>query len=330
MKIPTETNVLVGEVQNLLQSSLEATEQQSLAGHGTKIVTTAASWLVDDLVAYALHDPASHGRLELILKSYASFKAVMCYRLAQQVWQLDPGLLPQRELIAQTLSNKGKLLSGIEIHPGAQIGRRFVLDHGYGTVIGETCLIGDDCYILSNVILGATGISSNRDGTRHPRIGNRVQIGSGARILGPVRIGSDVFISPLCVIVQDVPSKVKVCITNQVQLQKLNASTSRRYVSAFATEEHLHLAGDLPKTHEVNLVDAFHHKVPTLKFERTFSSPHHMEYRLNRVSDKMVEPTFPLHLHVSGNELDVTVMDPPGLNALVRQFQKADAGLSIL
>ena len=79
------------------------------------------------------------------------------------------------------------VLSGAEIHPAARIGRRFVLDHGYGTVIGETCEIGHDCYILCGVTLGARGIANNPDGKRHPRLGNNVEVGSGARVLGYVR-----------------------------------------------------------------------------------------------------------------------------------------------
>ena len=93
-----------------------------------------------------------------------------------------------------------------------------MLDHGHGTVIGETCEIGDDCYLLQSVILGATGIVSIPSIKRHPSLGNNVRVGGFARIFGPVNIGDNVLISPHCVITTDIPSNSKVRIVNQLQI----------------------------------------------------------------------------------------------------------------
>jgi serine O-acetyltransferase len=119
---------------------------------------------------------------------------------------------------AAIISNRGKLLSGAEIHHRCTIGRRFILDHGIGAVIGETTHIGDDCYVLGGVVLGATGISGNPFGKRHPTLGNRVQVGSFSSIFGPVSIGDDVFIGPHCVIKDDVPANAIVTLKSELQV----------------------------------------------------------------------------------------------------------------
>ena len=123
---------------------------------------------LEDLDAFCLKDPASFDKRNIVAHTSLPFSAVIHYRLAH-------GLLSGRfsfhhdiaELYSSLLSNRGKLKSGAEIHHKAIIGNRFVLDHGFGTVIGETSIIGEDCYFLGNVILGATGISNNPNGERH-------------------------------------------------------------------------------------------------------------------------------------------------------------------
>jgi serine O-acetyltransferase len=137
-----------------MECSLRPFERRHLGAALAGCLDRAVGLLREDLHAYASRDPASHGNPDLILETYATFQAVICYRLAQQLWRLIPEFGPVCEWVAQRLSNRGKVLSGAEIHPAASIGRRFVLDHGFGTVIGETCEIGDDCYILSGVTLG--------------------------------------------------------------------------------------------------------------------------------------------------------------------------------
>ncbi|MGO3132732.1 MAG: serine O-acetyltransferase [Alcaligenes sp.] len=174
----------------------------------------------EDLLAFSSKDPASQFDPVFILKHYTSFSAVLHYRLANWIFKNRsiPCLRRIDSHLPGALSRRGKLLSGAEIHYRSHIGRRFVLDHGMGTVVGETCTIGDDCYVLGGVILGARGISGNPSEPRHPIIGNRVQIGAASCILGRVCIGDDVFIGPNCIISKDVPAKSKVTIITSVQV----------------------------------------------------------------------------------------------------------------
>lgn len=183
----------------------------------------------EDLEAFAAKDPASHGSPEAIVRGYLSFRAVAHYRLAHaMVAMASCTHIGRAELLANVslISCRGKMLSGAEIHPRCKIGRRFILDHGWGTVIGETSLIGDDCYILGGVTLGATGISGNSSGKRHPTLGNRVQVGAFSRIFGDVSIGDDVFIGPNCVIKTDIaPGSI---VTLKTEVQVIRASDSSR------------------------------------------------------------------------------------------------------
>ncbi len=182
-----------------------------------------------DLEAYECRDPASHGQHEKIQTSYPSYLAVMRYRigsfLLQSNYFKDRYSCARIQIAVQNLSAKSRIEAGIEIHPAAIIGKRFVIDHGWGTVIGETTIIGDDCYILGCVTLGATGIANNPNGKRHPTLGNRVQIGAHVRVFGNVTIGDDVFISPYAIITKDVPKNMRVSLVNQ--LQHNNGSVNR-------------------------------------------------------------------------------------------------------
>ena len=121
-------------------------------------------------------------------------------------------------LYASMISSRGKVLSGAELHHKCRIGKRFVLDHGIGTVLGESSSIGDDCYLLGGVTLGARGIANNPKGKRHPSIGNRVQVGAFSRIFGAVSIGDDVFIGPHCTITEDIPAGSRVTLRTSVQI----------------------------------------------------------------------------------------------------------------
>ena len=115
---------------------------------------------------------------------------------------------------ARKISEHTKSITGIEIHPNATIGEYFIIDHGFGTVIGETSIIGDYCYILQGVILGSKGISNNNSNKRHPTIGNHVEIGAFCRLFGNITIGNNVFISPHNIITKDISNNTKV-ITKQ-------------------------------------------------------------------------------------------------------------------
>ncbi len=167
-----------------------------------------------DLKAFASKDPASQRNLEFIARTYTSYAAVLHYRLANYVYGLTLASADSASVVvyAGLISRRGKLLSGAEIHFGCEIGNRFVLDHGYGTVIGETTKIGHDCYILGGVVLGARSICNNSSGSRHPTLGDRVQVGAFASVLGPVSIGNDAMIGAHCLISEDVPAQHRVTL----------------------------------------------------------------------------------------------------------------------
>jgi serine O-acetyltransferase len=140
-------------------------------------------------------DPAAKSVLEIVL-CYPGFHAILCHRLAHRLYRMRIPLLPR------VISQISRFLTGIEIHPGATIGRRFFIDHGMGVVIGETAEIGDDVLIYQGVTLGGTG---KEKGKRHPTIGNQVVIGGGAKVLGDISIGNHVKIGAGSVVVKPVP-----------------------------------------------------------------------------------------------------------------------------
>ncbi len=142
-------------------------------------------------------DPAAKSVVEIIL-CYPGFQAILMHRLSHRLYRAQVPLLPR------VLSQISRFFTGIEIHPGARIGRRFFIDHGMGVVIGETSEIGDDCLFYQGVTLGGTG---NEKGKRHPTLGNRVVVGTGAKILGSIRIGDDVKVGAGSVVVHPVPDK---------------------------------------------------------------------------------------------------------------------------
>lgn len=167
-----------------------------------------------DLESFAEKDPSSNQDMRYVFKTYKSYYAVFMYRLANYLYYAG------RMTVARQMSEYAKLKTGIEIHPGAKIGRNFVLDHGMGTVIGETTIIGDNCYILQNVILGSVKISNNKTGQRHPVVGDGVEIGGFVRIYGPVKIGNHVKISPGAVIKESVPDDSKIIVSSNYQILK--------------------------------------------------------------------------------------------------------------
>jgi serine O-acetyltransferase len=140
-------------------------------------------------------DPSAKSSIEIVLCS-PGLHALLAHRLAHRL--LHAGV----PLLAKLVSQISRFLTGIEIHPGAKIGRRFFIDHGMGVVIGETAEIGDDVLIYQNVTLGGTG---KEKGKRHPTVGNHVVIGAGAKVLGNIRIGDHVKIGAGSVVVKPVP-----------------------------------------------------------------------------------------------------------------------------
>lgn len=156
------------------------------------------SALREDMANARVHDPASRGDLENALV-YSGLHAIWSHRLAHRLWA-TPALRGPARVLAQLT----RLLTGIEIHPGATIGRRFFIDHGMGVVIGETTEIGDDVMVYHGVTLGGRTLQQVK---RHPTIGSRVTIGAGAKVLGPVNIGDDSAIGANAVVTHDVPAE---------------------------------------------------------------------------------------------------------------------------
>ncbi len=146
------------------------------------------------------YDPAVHSSLEIILL-YPHLKALFFYRIAHFLYNYH------LYFIARLISNIGRFWVGIEIHPGAKIGKGLIIDHGMGVVIGETTIIGDDCLIYHGVTLGGTG---KEDGKRHPTLGNGVIIGAGAKVLGNIYIGHYAKVGANSVVTKDVCDKTTV------------------------------------------------------------------------------------------------------------------------
>jgi len=149
----------------------------------------------EDIAEARRRDPAARGPFEVGL-TYSGLHAVWGYRLAHRLWRKDARFL------ARIVSQSTRFFTGIEIHPGATIGRRFFIDHGMGVVIGETAIIGDDVMVYHGVTLGGTSAERAK---RHPTIGDRVVVGAGATVLGPIKIGADSVIGAGSVVLTDAP-----------------------------------------------------------------------------------------------------------------------------
>ena len=145
-------------------------------------------------------DPAARSRWEIVT-TYPGIHAVLAYRLAHRLWRR------RWYWLARALSHLARWLTGVEIHPGARIGRRFFIDHGMGVVIGETARVGDDVTLYHGVTLGGTTWERGR---RHPELGNDVVVGAGAKILGPIEVGSGSRIGSNAVVIRDVPENAVV------------------------------------------------------------------------------------------------------------------------
>ena len=147
------------------------------------------------LAAYQRRDPAARSKLEIFLL-YPGVHAIINHRIAHWLY------LPHRFFLARCVSQWSRFWTGIEIHPGATIGHRLVIDHGMGIVIGETAEVGDDCLLYQGVTLGGTGKDK---GKRHPTLGNNVLVGSGAKVLGPFKVGDNCRIAAGAVVLREVP-----------------------------------------------------------------------------------------------------------------------------
>lgn len=184
------------------------------------------SRLREDIACIYERDPAARHLFE-VLFTYPGLHAVIWHRVAHRLWGW--GL----HLLARVISALARWLTGIEIHPGAVIGRRFFIDHGMGVVIGETAIIGDDCTIYHGVTLGGT---SWKMGKRHPTLKDNVVVGAGAKVLGPIDIGTGARIGSNAVIVKSVPDATTVVgvpgrVVQRVDREKSAQSEKRQEIA---------------------------------------------------------------------------------------------------
>ena len=169
------------------------------SAHAKRRLSAVLNTVRDDLRAARDRDPAAHSTSEILL--YQGLHAVWMHRAAHALY------VRGHRFSARLISQLSRFLTGIEIHPGARIGRGLFIDHGMGVVIGETTEIGDDVTLYQGVTLGGTG---KQGGKRHPTVGNRVIVGTGAQVLGPLVIGEDAKIGAGAIVIKDVPAETTV------------------------------------------------------------------------------------------------------------------------
>jgi len=183
--------------------------------------------LREDIASIFERDPAAHTTWE-VLTCYPGLHAVYVQKVAHWFW------IHGLRWLGRATSHLGRWLTGIEIHPGARIGRRLFIDHGMGVVIGETAEIGDDCTLYHGVTLGGTSWSK---GKRHPTLGAAVVIGAGAKILGPIKVGDGAKIGSNAVVVKDVPAGATVVGVPGRIVEDVNTEQQARF-AAYAVVQH--------------------------------------------------------------------------------------------
>lgn len=173
--------------------------------------------LREDIAVVKEKDPAARSSIEIIL-TYSGLKAVRSYRKAHWLYK------HKMFTLARIISQRSRHKTGIEIHPGAEIGKGLFIDHGMGVVIGETTIIGDNCLLYQGVTLGGTGKDK---GKRHPTLGNNVMVGAGAKVLGPIEIGDNVKVAANAVVLKDIPKNctavgvpARVAVINGVKVEQ--------------------------------------------------------------------------------------------------------------
>lgn len=188
--------------------------------------------LREDIAVVFERDPAARTHWEVIT-TYPGVHALLIHRLSHWLWNL------RLRWLARFTSHLGRFLTGIEIHPGAAIGRRVFIDHGMGVVIGETAVIGDNCTLYHGVTLGGT---SWKKGKRHPTLESGVVIGAGAKVLGPITIGAEAKIGSNAVVVKDVPAGatavgIPARILDQEKAQQRDDMAQKMGFSAYAVSD---------------------------------------------------------------------------------------------
>ena len=192
-------------------------------------------YLKEDIKCVFDRDPASRNYFEVVT-TYPGVHAIIFYRVANRLWKFG------FKWVARMLSHIGRWLTGIEIHPGAKIGRRFFIDHGMGIVIGETSEIGNDVTLYQGVTLGGTSPTGDQRGDkRHPTLGNNVIVGAGAKILGPFLVGNGARVGSNAVVVKPVPEGATVVgipghvVTPKSDQQKREELAKKVGFDAYAT-----------------------------------------------------------------------------------------------
>jgi len=229
--------------------------------------------LKEDIDSFIQRDPAAKSRLEVIL-CYPGLHALMFYRVAHALWVRD------WRLLGRFLSHVAKILSGIEIHPGATVGRRVFIDHGTGVVIGETAEVGNDVTLYQGVTLGGTSLEV---GKRHPTLENDVIVGSGAQVLGPHVIGAGARIGANAVVLEDVPPGVTmVGIPAKVAMGRKKREDDA--FCAYGTPDDM--ADPMVRTVEMlrNEVHTLKNRVEELEGSKTAAAAQEAEHKLDVVS----------------------------------------------
>lgn len=244
-------------------------------------------YIKEDINCVFERDPAAHSVLEIVT-AYPGFHAIVFHRFSHFLW--TSGL----KWLGRFCSHIGRWLTGIEIHPGAVIGRRFFIDHGMGVVIGETAVIGDDCTLYHGVTLGGT---SWQKGKRHPTLGNAVVVGAGAKVLGPVEIGDDARIGSNSVVLRNIPKAATVVgIPGHIVQSKPKAADARR--QAIATKMGFDAYGttaDMPDpianaiNHMLDHIHVIHEQMNDMKCAMKKSGVEVQDFPLPELSDCQIE-----------------------------------------
>ena len=191
--------------------------------------------LRDEIDATLARDPAGRSRIEVVL-CYPGFQVLLFHRMAHWLWQRG------WHLAGRFVAHLGRILTAIDIHPGAHIGKRLFIDHGIGVVVGETAEIGDDCTLYQGVTLGGTRPSADQAGQkRHPTLGNGVIVSSGAQVLGPFKVGDGARIGAAAVVLREVPEGATMVGNPARQVARRSASGEAK--PAF---EPYGVTGDIP------------------------------------------------------------------------------------
>lgn len=303
---------------------------QGMSDHDVAdIAAIAETFLIEDLYTLATKDKAARGNQQYVVSTYSSFDAIIHYRISNAIFYYENLQRDVRELEARNISEAVKSTSGIEIHPAAVIGRRFCIDHGFGTVIGETCVIGSDCYFLQKVTLGATdktGKVTDLAERRHPTIGNYVEIGGFARIFGPIYIDDYVVIGPHCVITSGIdnpnkPKQKRVVIVNQLQV--ISPPNDRKlsiYGVVPKTNKNLVIYGSGFINPSVTLVDDEDNALSCVSLSQIAFDNSYIELSIEIINKSLLKKAKKINLKIIDGDDIVYITESLGLNELLKRL----------